>query len=376
VPLVGGSLYAYGAATGMAPYALGQDFFRNEARATVDLEKLYGGLLYAPKDSDLRINASVGRQNFTLNDGFLISQYASQWNVGTRPGVYLAPRTALDMSGLLTVRSGPWVSTSFYLDPNEYEPVDTDTRVVGTNLRYNFDERIHADATFYGVTRSDFLYFLPDQAPQTREGLRLAAGHLRWADPDVLPGVWLEGEVAHQWHDAFPMSAWAGYGTAGYLARSLPWTPSLSYRYAAFSGDDPETETYERFDPLYSGGLSEWLQGITINKALSQANRRTQRIRFNVAPSESLNLTFDYYLHTADTLNNRGGNPALSILGSKDLGQELQFTARWAASPNVYIQGIASVALPGQAIEDATDGRAKPGPLSRASSSGISRIAT
>jgi hypothetical protein len=94
VPLVGGSIYAYGAATGMAPYALGQDIFRNDARATVDLEKLYGGLLYAPQDSDVRVNASVGRQNFTLNDGFLISQYASQWNVGTRPAVYLAPRTA------------------------------------------------------------------------------------------------------------------------------------------------------------------------------------------------------------------------------------------------------------------------------------------
>jgi len=360
VPLVGGSLYAYGAATGMAPYALGQDIFRNDARATVDLEKLYGGLLYAPQDSDIRINASLGRQNFTLNDGFLISQYASQWNVGTRPAVYLAPRTALDMSALLTVRAGPWVSTSFYLDPNEYEPVNTDTRVLGTNLRYNFDERIAVDATLYGVPESDFLYFPPDRAPVTREGLRAIAAHARWADPDVLPGVWLEGEAAHQWHDDFAMSAWAGYGTAGYLARSLPWTPSLSYRYAAFSGDDPETETYERFDPLYSGGLSEWLQGITINKALSQANRRTHRIRFNVAPDEALNLTFDWYLHTADTLNNLGGNPALSILGSRDLGQEFQFTARWAASANVYIQGVASVALPGRAIEEATGGEAKP----------------
>lgn len=360
VPLVGGSLYAYGAATGMAPYALGQDIFRNDARATVDLEKLYGGLLYAPKESDIRVNVSVGRQNFTLNDGFLISQYASQWNVGTRPAVYLAPRTALDMSALMTVRAGRWVSTTFYLDPNEYEPVNTDTRVLGTNLRYNFDERIAVDATLYGVPESDFLYFPVDRAPVTREGLRAIAWHGRWADPDVLPGVWLEGEVAHQWHDDFAMSAWAGYGTAGYLAQSLPWTPSLSYRYAAFSGDDPATETFERFDPLYSGGLSEWLQGITINKALSQANRRTHRIRFNVAPSEALNLTLDYYLHTADTLNNRGGNPALSILASRDLGQEVQFTTRWAATPNVYIQGIASVALPGRAIEDATGGRARP----------------
>jgi hypothetical protein len=98
-------------------------------------------------------------------------------------------------------------------------------------------------------------------------------------------------------------------GRRAILARSLPWTPSLSYRYAAFSGDDPDTATFERFDPLYSGGLSEWLQGITINKALSQANRHTHRIRFNVAPDEALNLTFDWYLHTADTLNNLGGNP-------------------------------------------------------------------
>lgn len=55
------------------------------------------------------------------------------------------------------------------------------------------------------------------------------------------------------------MDAWAAYATVGYLARDLPWTPSISYRIPGFTGDDPSTATYERFDALYSGGLSEWL---------------------------------------------------------------------------------------------------------------------
>lgn len=48
---------------------------------------------------------------------------------------------------------------------------------------------------------------------------------------------------------------WAGYGTIGYIARQTTWTPSLSYRDAVFSGDDPDTDAFERWDPLLSTGL-------------------------------------------------------------------------------------------------------------------------
>jgi hypothetical protein len=156
------------------------------------------------------------------------------------------------------------------------------------------------------------------------------------------------------------MSAWAGYGTVGYLARDLPWTPSLSYRFSGFSGDDPATETYERFDALYSGGLAEWLQGISISKLARPENRLTHRLRLNVAPEPRLNLTLDWFLHRADQLNNIGANPAIAQLSSRDLGQEVQLTGRWAISERLYFLGIGGVAIPGDAIDSAAGGEAEP----------------
>lgn len=350
--------YAYGAVTGLTALSAGRDIFRDNTRTTTTVEKLYAGLIYAPLDGDLRVNASVGRQNFTLNDGFLVSQYGMQWNAGPRPGVYLAPRTTTDMSGLLTVRYGRWVFTGFYLDPNEYEPIESNTKLLGGNLRFNITDRFRVDATMMYVPSSDTRYALPDGRREGRQGLRVYAGHARWADPAVLDGLWLESEVAHEDNANFAMSAWAGYATLGYLARTLPWSPSLSYRYAAFSGDDPTTGRYDRFDALYSGGLNEWLQGISITKASPNANRGTHRIRLNVAPKPGTTVTFDLFLHRAESLTNLGGNPALATLISHDLGQEYQVTLRAPIGDRLYFLGVAGVAVPGTAIRAAAGGTA------------------
>ncbi len=296
--------YLYGAGTVITVASAGEDIFRDDTRSTTNIEKLYGGILYVAPDGGPRVNVSVGRQNFTLNDGWLVSQFGSQWNAGPRPGVYLAPRTTHDFAAVAALKWGPWTSTSFYLDPNEYEPIESNTKLTGTNLRYNVSKSIYGDASVLHVPGSDSTYSTPSGQRLPREGLTTFAGHVRWADPKVIDGLWLEAEGARQTHSSFSMDAWAGYGTIGYLARQVPWTPSLSYRYAIFSGDKPGTSTYERFDTLYSGGLSEWLQGISGAKAMSQSNRETHRVRFNVAPSESLNLTLDYYRHSSVELNN------------------------------------------------------------------------
>lgn len=359
-PVAGDALYGFGAVSAIAPGSVGRDIFRDDPRASFDLELAYAGLLYAPTNARRRLKVSAGRQNFTLNNGFLISQFGSQWNAGPRPGVYMSPRTAHDFAFLASGQLGDWSAQAFWLDPNEYQPIESNTRVTGLNLRRQPAGRWAWDGSIIYVPESDTRYRAPDGRPRQREGLWTVAGHLRRrAVPDA-PGAWLEAELAHQWHDDFPMAAWAGYAEAGWIARNTPWTPSLSYRFASFSGDDPDTTRYERFDTLYSGGLDQWLQGISINKVLTQANRKTHRVRLNVAPTARLNLTIDLYRHVANEKNNLGANPALGTLSSHDLGEEIQLTIRWAVSSRLFLQGITGIAFPGAAIKDAADGDAKP----------------
>lgn len=351
--------YAYGAASMIAVISAGQDIYRNDTRSTNSIEKLYAGLLYAgPTGTNATL--SIGRQNFTLNDGFLISQFGSQWNAGPRPGVYLAPRTTQDFSVLGQINWQGWTARAFFLDPNEYEPIESRTQVLGGNLRYTWTPSFYADASVIGVTDSNTTYALPNGVREGRAGLLTLAGHARWADRTVVDGLWIESEIAHQTHRDFPMDAWAGYGTIGYLARNVPWTPSLSYRFAMFTGDNPATNTYERFDQIYSGGLAEWLQGISFAKVLTQSNKMTDRVRLNLVPMQNLNLTFDWFRHRADTLNNLGAQPAIAQLSSHDLGQEFQFAARWSITRNFFFQGIAAYAIPGQALKEAAGQPLKP----------------
>ncbi len=353
-PIGDGGLYIYGAATGVTVASVGRDIFRDDSRSTTDVEKLYAGLLYAPEGRSLRINASVGRQNFTLNDGFLIGQYGagSQSNAGPRPGIYLAPRTTHDMSAFLTVKADKLVWSNFYIDPNEYEPIESNTSIAGTNLRYNFSKSVYADVSYLYLPTSDSKLRLADGTTRAREGTSTVTGHVRVGLPDQ--GVWFESECARQWHSDYSMRAEAGYATLGVIARNWPWSPSISYRYASFSGDDPATTQLERFDPLFSGGLGEWLQGISINKALNQANRETHRIRTNVSPKPGLNFTLDYFSHRANDRNNIGAIPAISQLTSRDLGDEWQFVTRWPIAPRLYFVGVVSHANPGRAIRNAS----------------------
>ena len=308
-PLGPSGLYAFGSASWIAPGSVGRDIFRDDARASFDVEKLHGGLLYAPGDRDLRLKVSAGRQSFTLHDGVLVSQFGSQWNAGPRPGVYLAPRTAHDMAVIASARADSWSAQGFSLDPNEYEPIESDTRLLGHDIGRRVGARLSVNVTALHVPSSDTAYRAPDGLPRGREGLWTAAGRIAWRAPADGPGLWAKAELARQWHGDFPIAARAGYARLGWIARDLPWSPSLSYRLAHFSGDDPATRRYERFDSLYSGGLDQWLQGISINKLLSQPNRTSHRLRLDVAPSPRLDLALEWDLHRADALNSLGEKP-------------------------------------------------------------------
>ena len=77
---IGERLYFYGGLSGLASYSVGQELFTDETRGWNALEDAYVGLVGGRTDADgnrVSYNLSVGRQRFTLANGFLIANTAS-----------------------------------------------------------------------------------------------------------------------------------------------------------------------------------------------------------------------------------------------------------------------------------------------------------
>lgn len=351
-------LYAYGEASVMATGTVGADIYREDSRVHVDVEKAFAGLVWAPSRQRMA-NLSYGRNNFTLNDGFLIHHVKGSTNVGDRRALYLGGRTAFDRALLASVRWDRWSAKAFGLDPNEYEPLESNSTFAGLNLRYEPNDRLAMDLTHIENTASDTRFPTPQGLRVPREGIRTSAAHLRWRDALGMDGAFLESEIARQRSDRADVDARAGYASLGYRWTERRWKPALVLRHAQWSGDDPTTPRYERWDPLLPAGSDEWMGGIIFSKTVANANLRQFRLRAFAEPSPTFNFSIDWFSYRAMETNNLGATPLLGTLASRDLGQEWMFTGRWFVDANLYVQTIASVNRPGAALRQALPRPAK-----------------
>ena len=353
-------LYIYGAGSYTLSSTLQPDIFRTDNRLYGAVEDLYGGLLVAEPGNSLAFNLSAGRQIFQLNQGFLFSQFSGSANALDRGASYSNPRTAYDMTVFAGLRWGDFRLQGFFLEPDELPIADSDTQYLGTSLSYNNNQGLEAVLSYITVPQSNRIYLLPSGDRLTRDGLQVINPRLRLSSLFGVAGLWAEGEYAYQFSQQHPIAAHGGYLWLGYTAEEIAWRPSLSYRFAGFSGDDPNTDTYERFDPLQAGGLSDWLQGISLGKLYNNSNGFSHRITLSAQPSQNLSVSLDYYYRFADELNNLGGNAVLSTLDSRYIGQEFLLTTRYFLSQNFMLQGVGSVAFPGSAIRRAIDDDTSP----------------
>mgnify|MGYP003563556178 CR=1 FL=1 len=344
--------YVYGAASYVGSTTLGRDIFSPETdRAHGEMEDLYAGILVARKGSDRSFNLSVGRQKFSLNRNLLIGHVLGASNGGDRAASNLSPRNAYDMTVDARFQIEDFTLQAWFADPNELPQSDSRTQYAGLNFRYNNNSTIDATLTLLTSPRSDTRYPLPDGTFLHREGLRAVNPRIRWTSAFNIPGLWLEGEWAHQWHQDFDMSADAYGAWIGYSVADVGWNPSVLYRYAVFTGDDPDTPTYERFDALTGGVQRDWAQGLGSIKMLINRNMRTHRIEVSVKPLRGMDLSVDYYYFTADTRNNLGGQPALGTYGDEYLGQEVTPTLQWMVNQNLYVQSLVSFVKPGRGLD-------------------------
>jgi hypothetical protein len=345
--------YVYGAASYLGSTTLGQDIFSpDSARVHGEVEDLYGGILVARKGAGRSFNLSIGRQKFSLNRNLLIGHVLGANNGGERAASNLSPRNAYDMTVDARLQLGEYTLQAWFADPNELPASDSRSQYAGLNFKYNNNRNLDVTLTLLDAPRSDARYPLPDGTFLPREGLRAVNPRIRWTSAFEVPGLWFEGEWAHQWHDDFDMSA-DGWGLwAGYTHEQHAWKPAVLYRYATFTGDDPDTETYERFDSLTGGVQRDWAQGMDMIKIAINRNLRTHRVEVSVTPRSGLDLSIDYYYFMADTLNNLGGQRAVSTYGDRYLGQEITPTLQWMVDQHLYVQSLISIVIPGRGLKD------------------------
>lgn len=244
------ALHLYGGLSAIASGSYGQELFTDRTRSHFAVEDafigLVGGRTSAVGDRFV-YNVSAGRQRFGIGDGMLVVNTSS--NGLERAALQSNPRWAGDRVVLARMAYNTLRAEVFDIDPDEIPEVDSRTRLQGVNLEGLAWSRLSVGLTGLRVPKSTFAYYTPTEV-LGREGLRVLDLRLRWQpEPVGRPGPFVAAEVARQTHRDFAMRAWAGTAEAGYVFARSPWTPTASYRFARFSGDDPTTSRFERWDP-------------------------------------------------------------------------------------------------------------------------------
>ena len=351
-------LYPYGAVSYLLSGTDGNDIYNSGSWGYGDFEKLYAGLIWDLPGKNSLVDVSIGKQIYQLRDGFLLSKIPVSTSIGERAALYLGPRLASENTVLVRAKAFGFSLDTFLIEPSEIDEIATDTRLFGVNLQYQFPNT-NAAFTYFYVPESESIYRTPDGRRLPREGLRTFNPSLSMTKLFGLDGSWIKAAYAYQDHEDFDMSAQAGYVWVGYQAEKYSWRPAFSYRWSIFTGDKPDTKTFERFDPLFSGGLGNFLPGIVFSKVYKNANLITNRATFSIKPADTLEFSLDYFHHRADELNNLGGIGPLQTLKSRDIGQEVTLTVFNYIGKHLFFQGIASVGIPGEAIDRAVGGGAE-----------------
>jgi hypothetical protein len=361
------NVYVYGGLSAITSGSAGQELFTDETRTYTGVEDAYVGVIGGRTDAAgnrLSYNLSVGRQRFTLANGFLLANTAA--NGQERAALQANARWSSDLLALAQVRYNDTKFELFYVDPDELPILDTETVYVGANLEMQPLDGLNVGFSFLTSPSSEAQYFVFDPATgaprvETREGLQVYDARVTYSpNPPGEAGPFFGAEYAVQRNRNFAMDARAGWIEAGYSAPQARWSPTVSYRLAMFSGDDPTTATYERWDPMLSGGTGEqWVQGANHFKVVQDSNVIAHRIQARFRPNPKVEIVPQLWAFYADSETNIGGNPALTFLDGDEYGFEANVTGKWFVSRNTYVHGHLAYTVPGDATEAALGGDAK-----------------
>jgi hypothetical protein len=280
-----------------------------------------------------QIDFSLGRQNLSFGDGFLVNGDALNFGEGLgadydRGGAYwLAARKAFDQTAVLRVGGEDGLrSDLFWIESDN--PAQSSLEMAGINVEYISDVGTVGAMLLKGLDVND-----------TQAGV---LGHthrdgqdtfsLRYQGNAGVENLFLSAEfVTQDQGNNTKKDGDAWYVEAGWTFADVAWSPSVNYRYSTFD---------EGFDPLFFGfnrGYGTWFQGeVAANYAGPfNSDADVHHLAIKAAPSETLAVGALFF----DFSNTNAG-------ADTNDGQELDLYAEWVVNDNLIISPLVGFYTP------------------------------
>ncbi|WP_422732756.1 hypothetical protein [Marinobacter azerbaijanicus] len=283
------------------------------------------------------LDVSVGRQAFTIGDGFLINGDSLNFGDALNPllgsdldrgGAYwLAARKAFDQTAIARIGGADGLRADlFWLDSDN--KAQAQMELAGANAEYVTPKGTFGLAYIEGLDVDDNV--APLLGYSSRDGQQTVS--LRYQGNAGIENLFLSGEfVTQEPGDSSFNDAKAWYAEAGWTFSDVTWSPSVNYRYSSFE---------ENFDPLFFGfnrGYGTWFQGeVAANYAGPfNSDADVHHVGVKATPSETLSVGALFF-NFRDTAAGSGNLNA----------QEIDFYAEWVAAPHLIISPLLGVYTP------------------------------
>ena len=289
------------------------------------------------------LDISFGMQEYEVGTGFLF--YAESGNGGNRGDYWIGERKSAQYAGIVKINYGRLKTDLVYFKANDNP--DTDTKVGGITVDYDLGD-------FGGLGGG---YYHVDSDIVTRDGMdvydvRFQTTPFKAFDTaDVLKPIKFDGEYAYE-DNGSKLAASGWYLSAGYDWDKVAWKPGLTYRYASFQGNNPNSSKSQDFDPLFYGfnDWGYWYQGEILGEyVLANSNLNSHMIRLSVDPLDTLHINLFYYNFKLD-------NAAGFGVQSKDFADEWDLTVDWTPNDSLTFSLVAAYAKPDNGAKQYTGG--------------------
>ncbi|WP_306546335.1 alginate export family protein [Desulfobulbus sp.] len=283
------------------------------------------------------LDLSFGRQNYVAGDGFL---FASQGYGGfNRAAYWIGGRKSAEYAGIARMKSGNWSGDLVYFEADDRK--ETDTQVGGGNLNYAVEKVANIGGGFYSIS-SDL------ESRDSMKVYNVRGGIYPFALADGAPALKtfkIDAEYVHEAADGNYDNGNAWYIAPSYQFEAMPWTPTLTYRYASFN---------ENYDSLFYGSSDwgNWYQGEILGEyIIDNSNLKSHMIKLKVQPTESVAVNLIYYKFMIDDTATASDIYSKTVT-SDSLADEYNLIVDWTVNPHLSVSVVGAIADPDDAAAE------------------------